>query len=140
MKILDCGSNQKSLFAVVNNIRQKGEKQVLPESTSDETLANDFTRFFKAKIEKIVEKFSIDHCPCAADTTTIKSTDTIFTDFKTVSTKDFKRYISQSANKYYPQVVPLPMEFIKANIDPILGPILTTVVNNSITSGIVPQA
>ena len=110
----------------------------MPESTSDETLANDFARFFKEKIERIVEKFPTDKCPSAADTTTIKTTDTIFTDFKAVSTEDIKRYIRQAPNKYCPQVDPLPTELIKANID-ILGPILTTIVNKSITSGIVPH-
>ena len=45
-KIQNCGSNQKTLFAIVNDIRRKGKNQVLPDHTSSETLANDFAKFF----------------------------------------------------------------------------------------------
>ena len=56
-KIRNCGTNQKSLFIIVNDIRRKSNDQVLPAITSDETLANDFARYFKEKIEKIVKTF-----------------------------------------------------------------------------------
>ena len=62
-----------------------------------------------------------------------------FSGFDEVSEKDIMRYISKAPGKYCPLVDPLPTELIKANID-ILCPILTKIVNKSITSGTVPHA
>ena len=45
-KIRNYGSNQKSLFAIVNDIRRKVNQQDLPDYTSEKTLANDFAGFF----------------------------------------------------------------------------------------------
>ena len=138
-KILNCGTNQKSLFAIVNDIRRKGNQQVLPEYESEETLANEFATFFKEKIEKIVEKFPPNE-PLPMDAAmTDKAADTEFTNFEPISVKEIKRYIMKAPNKYCPQVDPLPTELIESSID-ILAPTLATIVNKSITSGIVPQA
>ena len=137
-KIQDCGTNQRSLFSIVNDIRRKGNKQVLPDHTSEDTLANDFATFFKEKIEKIVNTFPTnDRLPTEANQDT--SDDPKFTKFNEVSLQDIVRYIGKAPNKYCPQVDPLPTALLKANMD-ILGPIITVIVNRSISSGIVPSA
>ena len=121
----------------MNDIGRKGEKQVLSDHTSNESLANDFARYFKENIEKIVDNFPVNEDLSELDTAQSQSVDMNFTEFKTVSITDIKRYISQAPNKYCPEVDPLPSELIKANID-ILGPILKTIINKSITSATVP--
>ena len=137
-KIKDCGTNQRALFAIITDIRRKGDKPALPEHTSDETLANDFARYFKEKIEKIVDSFPSNENPTTPNSPVV-SHDFIFSSFKEVSVREATRHIMKAPSKYCPLVDPLPTELIKANID-ILGPILTTIVNRSITSGTVPQA
>ena len=122
----------------MNDIRRKDTKQALPEYTSEETLANDFARFFKEKIEKIVDTFPTENSS-TTETITTDSEDIKFTHFKEVSVHDITRYVNQAPNKYCPLVDPLPTSLVKANID-ILGPTLTRIVNRSISTGIVPQA
>ena len=136
-KIRNCGTNQKTLFAIVNDIRRIGKTQSLPEHSSSESLANDFARFFKEKIEKIVDTFPADSLPTEIMQDT--HAESQLTNFKEVSTEDITRYINNEPNKYCSQVDPLPTELIKKNID-ILGPIFTNIVNKSISSGSVPQA
>ena len=137
-KIRNCGSNQKALFTVVNDIRKKGKNQSLPEHSSSETLANDFATFFKEKFEKIVDTFPTDEgLPIEKSMGGMDYTK--FTQFKEVSIQDISRYINRAPTKYCPQVDPLPTALLKKNMD-ILGPTLTTIVNRSISSGIVPYA
>ena len=52
-KIEKCGKNQKLLFGILNEMLCKRSKQELPDSQSDEKLANTFNEFFLDKIEKI---------------------------------------------------------------------------------------
>ena len=64
--VIKCGTaglTQKTLFAIVNDIRRIGKTQSLPEHSSSESLANDYARFFKEKIEKIVNTFPGDSLP-----------------------------------------------------------------------------
>ena len=137
-KIQNSGTDQKSLFAIVNNIRRIGGNQVLPQHTSPDNLANDFARFFKEKIETIVDSFPSENTVPSHKLDAISEKCKI-ANFEEVSVQDITRLISQSPNKYCPQVDPLPTVLIKQNID-ILAPILTTIVNRSTTSGAVPRA
>ena len=46
------------LFKVVNSLMDKEQRSVLPTSTSDKELANDFIQYFQSKIVKIRETFT----------------------------------------------------------------------------------
>ena len=59
-RINQAGNKQKELFKVVNKLRDLKQDSVLPSSTSDADLANEFVDYFKEKISKIRESFTCD--------------------------------------------------------------------------------
>ena len=56
--IKDCDQDQKSLFKIVNKLLHSAKLQILPSHTDAFSLANSFSMFFKAKIDKIGENFN----------------------------------------------------------------------------------
>ena len=82
--------------------------------------------------------FPTDQC-LSTEITSNNHIKSSFTRFKEVSVKDITHYINRVPNKYCPQVDTLPIELINKNVD-ILAPIFTTIVNKSISSGVVPNA
>ena len=56
-QINEKAGDQKQLFNVVNDLLQKSKKPLLPQSDSDEALAEQFSEFFSTKIMEIREQF-----------------------------------------------------------------------------------
>ena len=52
-KVLECGHNTKKLYSVVNGLIGRTAENPLPESQSDEQLAENFTDYFMDKIKNI---------------------------------------------------------------------------------------
>ena len=65
--ILECGTNIKCLYSLVNNIIGKHEENPFPDGKSDNHLAKEFADFFLNKIAKIwddseqTEKFNLEN-------------------------------------------------------------------------------
>ncbi len=55
-KVEDCGSDQKALFKVIEDLFQKDNSSQFPDCESMDKLAEDFSDFFIAKIERIRSK------------------------------------------------------------------------------------
>ena len=51
---LDAQNSSKELFSIVNNLIDREKEVVLPDTTSDLDLANQFKDFFSNKVEKII--------------------------------------------------------------------------------------
>ncbi len=49
-KVIECGQNSKKLYALVNSICGTLRQNPLPESTSEQVLAESFADFFLQKI------------------------------------------------------------------------------------------
>ena len=60
-KVKECGSDSQKLYALVNNLLGTKVSNLLPESNSDEKLAEEFAEFFLSKVLKIRD--SIKHYP-----------------------------------------------------------------------------
>ena len=60
-KIKDCGIDAKKLYTLINNLTNNNKDNPLPESQSDEGLANQFAQYFMSKIKSIRD--SLDSHP-----------------------------------------------------------------------------
>ena len=58
-KVLECGCNTKKLYSVVNGLIGRTAENPLPESQSDEQLAEDFADYFMDKIKNIQDLLSV---------------------------------------------------------------------------------
>ena len=58
-QISDCGVDQKKLFAIVNSLRGRGKKAILPQHHDSLTLATLFNEFLITKIDDIRHEFPI---------------------------------------------------------------------------------
>jgi hypothetical protein len=109
------------------------ESQSLPTGRSDMELANQFNDFFTNKIETIRASFveldpPIDEpVNCMAE----------LWNFSPVTTDDVRRIITKSPSKSC-RLDPIPTSVLKDCLDAIL-PLITCIVNASITTAIVPR-
>ena len=66
-KISENESDQKCLFEIVNKLQNKKRTTLLPDHISQKSLANEFSVYFKDKIDKIVDSFTPDSDANASD-------------------------------------------------------------------------
>ena len=52
-KIKECGTDAKKLYTLINNLTNNNKDNPLPESQSDEGLANQFAQYVMSKIKAI---------------------------------------------------------------------------------------
>ncbi len=132
-KIKDCGSDQKALFKIVNGLFHKNSQVPLPECSSMDKLADDFSQFFIGKVEKIRDKLdTLDISVSFEDT----GCHTVFDSFTPISHEDIKELVLKSSATTC-DLDPLPSEFVKKCLD-ILLPIITDIINKSLESGFFP--
>ena len=128
-------SNQQSLYGLVNKLSSPSGGSVLPRSDSPVNLANRFAEFFKQKITTIMDNLTgakrqemsvdlQDNCPFTLH------------DFGEVSEKNVSTIV-KSLSSASCELDPLPTTLTKKCID-ILLPSLTTLVNASLSSGLMP--
>ncbi len=134
-KITDCGSNTKELFKVVNTLLGKERVASLPKRPVSQ-LVEDFGDFFIKKVKDI--KASIQ----SLDNATVPPISPITpqhhtTAFQPATEQEVRRIILSSQSKQC-SLDPLPTKLLKACIDPLL-PIITQIINASLTSGEFPQ-
>ena len=129
-QIRNANNKPKMLFNVVNTLMDAENSSVLPTSTSDTKLANDFQTYFKEKILKIRESF-----PPPEPTSTPLLPGNIH-DFSTfeIATEDEIRKIVQSYGVSCSPEDPIPIKILIENID-ILIPYWLELVNLSLSTG-----
>ena len=142
-KIEDCGSDQKALFRVINEILHTRDKQPLPQHTDLKELLDSFCDFFQQKITKIREKLDMDDIDvnmATAMTSVLPLEDTPplakFSSFDALTVEDVKKIIAKSPSKSC-ALDPIPTWFLKELSD-ILAPIITKIVNLSLLTGKMP--
>ena len=62
-KIKENAGNQKELYRMTDQLLLKSKPRILPEHDDCKTPANDFSNFFKHKIDKITHSFSQNPTP-----------------------------------------------------------------------------
>ena len=108
---------------------------------SAEDLATEFNDFFISKIARIRANLESQHVN-PADISTIEASilyqGTPLTSFQLTSEDEVVRIIKQSSNATS-ELDPLPTNLIKSDLLKELAPVITSIVNNSFSTGIFPH-
>ena len=132
-KIVNCGSSQE-LFRLSSQMMGKFGDTMLPSNISPESLPDKFNEFFVHKIGEIRRSFDPDR---PAHTNPVEFSGTAFVEFQLV-TEDFVKTVVQEMLKKSCDLDPIPTSVFYDHLDEII-PIVTRIMNTSLSSGIVPQ-
>ena len=128
-KIKDCGIDTKKLYTLINNLTNNNKDNPLPESQSDEDLANQFAHYFMSKIKSIRD--SLDSHPLYKPA---KREVPKFLRFSRI-TEDQVEKIMRSMPSKCCELYVMPPKIIKQIIPSIITPI-TNLINNSLENGV----
>ena len=138
--IIEC-SDSKSLFRVMDHLLKRKSEPKLPSFTSAEDLSNRFANYFSDKITNIrtviLEKQKqddYDYEPPGVNTPNMISFDT----FCPVTVEEICKTIMCCPTTSC-VLDPLPTQLLKTNVD-ILSPVITRIVNLSLTTGKFPSS
>ena len=123
------------MFSVIGDILHSKQPTRLPDHDSSSELANRFAGYFTAKIENI--RSALPNIQSDSSDPSRSSDYDWWNAFAAVSEDDVKRIISKSPS---PSCLldPLPSWMIKEHLD-VLLPTITSIVNMSLTEGLVPE-
>ncbi len=141
-KITDSKGDAKSLFKTVNGLLHRDKPVVLPNHDSPTRLASKFADFFCQKIEKIHDGLLVSQNLVADSDTTDHDPPSIpvshqLSFFAPATESEIRKLIQQSPAASC-GLDPLPTWLLKENLE-VLLPVLTELVNLSITTGIFPS-
>ena len=143
-KVEECEGDQKKLFNVVDKLLHKSKSTALPQHDNLETLANKFSDFFQDKIETIrctlndLEQ-TAEPLSCPPTSELLKPSDTLLDKFEP-ATQDEIMKIIKSSSKASCSLDPIPTRLLVDHFLPELLPVITDIVNSSLTSGIFPDS
>ena len=132
-RVEECHNDQKSLFKITDTLLVNQHQSKLPTYDDETLLANNFCNFFHAKIETIRANFNSEDL----DRQEESLTDMKFRKFRP-TTLDEIRALILSCNNSSCLLDPVPTWPLKDCIDDLL-PLLTVIVNKSITLGNFPE-
>ena len=137
--VSECNGDQKKLFQVVASLTGDKNTSSLPDHRDPYLLANDFSKFFIKKIEKIQKNID-DICESEAIETNKlpNQSDVFFSEFDVLSEEDVRNLIMKSTSKHC-HLDPAPTWLVKKCID-VLLPVITNMMNLSLSSGCFPDA
>ena len=107
---------------------------MLPSNISPESLPDTFNEFFVHKIEEMRRSFDPDR---PIPTNLVELSGTAFAEFQLV-TGDFVKTVVQEMPKKSCDLDPIPTSVLYGCLDGVI-PIVTSIMNMSLSSGIVPQ-
>ena len=131
----DNSQNLKKIFGICNGILGRKRDLPLPPGYTEEEQAERFNKFFITKITNIHENLRVN------PTQYIIAEDHInppsLTKFKELKEHDIIKLINQSPTKSC-ELDPIPTAILK-EVLPSIGPLFTSVVNESLQTGVFPQ-
>ena len=132
-KIVNCGSSRE-LFRLSSQMMGKFGDTMLPSNISPESLPDRFNEFFVHMIEEISRSFDPNR-PIPINP--VEFSGTAFAEFQLV-TEDFVKTIIQEMPQKSCDLDPIPSSVLYDCLKQII-PIVTSIMNKSLSSGIVPQ-
>ena len=133
-RITDCGSDQRKLYHLMDDLLQRKGHCSLPTHNSSKDLADRFCAFFTSKIDGLREKLiTVDNL----DTSSSPANTPALSTFTQVTDREVSKIISASPAKSC-CLDPLPTCFLKSLSS--LVPTITVIVNKSLGSGTFPAA
>ena len=131
-KIVNSGNSQE-LFRLSSQMMGKSGDTMLPSNISPESLPDKFNEFFVYKTEEIRSSFDPDR---PIPTNPVEFSGTAFAEFHFV-TEDFVKTIVQEMPQKSCDLDPIPTSVLYDCLDEII-PIVISIMNKSLSSGIVP--
>ena len=129
--------DSRAMFKALNTALHRKRPSRMPPDTDDCTLAEEFSTFFKEKIQKIRDKLDdIDVQPQNDQRNSTRHTK-LMTDFKQLTEAEVEKLIRASPTKHC-QLDPVPMWLFKECIKEFL-PIVTEILNCSLKTGVMPD-
>jgi len=135
-KIAEC-PDQKTLFRIVDDMLHRKGKELLPNSENNEELVEKFSDFFHDKIAAIRAKLDSQTNTSNPETNSTPC-DAEFSEFQTVTSEYIEKIIGKMSKKSCP-LDPIPT-WILAEFKEEIAPIIASIINKSLTSGVVPPA
>ena len=130
--------DQKALYRTMNKIMHRNQANPLPEHSSSVQLANDFSDYFRSKVDRIQEQFDDDLDSAFEFDRHVSSDDSYLSKFTPLTETDAQKLISDS-NTTSCELDPIPTFLLKECLHELL-PIITQIINLSITSGKMPDS
>ena len=127
-KIQNANNKPKMLFKVVNTLMDSERSNVLPTSTSDKKLADDFQQYFKDKITKIRESFTEEYQP-----THHLPGNQEFSTFELATEEEIRTIIKKYGISCSPED-PIPTSILNEHIETLI-PYWKELVNLSLSNG-----
>ena len=132
-KIVNCRSSRE-IFRLSSQMMGKFGDTMLPSNISPESLPDKFNEFFVHEIEEIRSSFDPDR---PVNTNPVEFSSTAFAEFQLV-TEDFVKTVVQEMPQKPCDLDPIPTSVLYDSLDERI-PIVTRIINKSLSSGIVPQ-
>ena len=140
-KVENCGSDQKKLFHVLNELLHRNKPSPLPHCESTQELAEKFSDFFTSKITRIRQDLDHENSPAAASDAPQNSTvsaDCQMSTFDHATPDEILQIINSSKPSTY-DLDPLPTSLLK-DCNEAMAPIITNIVNKSLDTGVFPTS
>ena len=128
-KIKDCGTDAKKLYTLINNLTNNNKDNPLPESQSDESLANQFAQYFMSKIKSIRESLD-SHALYKPTRREVPK----FSRYSRITEDQVEKIVRSMPSKCCELDV-MPPKIMKQIIPSIIMPI-TNLINNSLENGV----
>ena len=128
-------ANQKDLFKIVNELIKPNDPKPLPTHDSPKELADRFCEFFSSKIAKIRHELVELQSSRMNNEATNSKTLPGFSEFLPASQDEVKKLILSTKSKSC-SMDPIPTSLLKECLSSLL-PVITTIVNLSMSQGIV---
>ncbi len=128
---LSTDTSCKTLYAIVDNLLDNEQEAMLPTSSSDISLANEFRAYFSEKVNKI--RASIKHAPLESTCLPSSADISVLHEFTPATLDELKHIISSYKLKCSPED-PIPAFLLKENVDFFI-PYWLDIVNLSLEVG-----
>ena len=133
-KITAGGHNTKTLFKIAKELTGHNENPILPSHNDPNILANEFSEYFCDKVKKIRDGITIDLSKSPPSETRYSGDK--LTTLQLLTLDEVKHLIESSPTKSC-ELDPIPTWLVKECMLELL-PLITAIINNSITSGVYP--
>ena len=137
-QIDECDGDHGKLFKIANSLLQKRREVHLPTHTCQKDLADRFVHYFSDKVQKIRDEFNNLDTTTSKPTTTPQPQPPFFHQFTPIDENSLLKIIL-SGNSKSCRLDPMPTFLLKSTL-PILLPTICSIVNQSLSTGVVPNS
>jgi len=136
-QVAECSGDQSKLFKIAESLLHTKGQTALPNHHSLPHLVNDFNNFFSDKIAKI--RLDLDQAETNYHPPAVSFEGRQLTNF-TPATEDEIAKLIKAASSASCDLDPIPTKLLKTKYLDVLCPLITRIVNQSMSTGIFPAA